>query len=239
MTPAEEHEREPGGDEMFAAEYVLGVLSANERQIATRRIATDAEFSRTVDQWEERLSPLGLSYAEIEPPAAVKHALDQRLFGAEPQPISVLSGLWQSLAVWRGLAAAALVALAFVVVHSILRPPAEAPDFQLVASLAADDTDVRYLAVYDPVHSRIGLSHVSGARAPNRDFELWVIEAGQSPISAGIIPVGETVHLALQANVARLLEQDAAFAITVEPEGGSPTGQPTGPIVAAGDLKKI
>ncbi|WP_028004210.1 anti-sigma factor [Sinorhizobium meliloti] len=239
MTPAEEHGREPGGDEMFAAEYVLGVLSADERQIAARRIATDAEFSRIVLQWGERLSPLGLSYAEIEPPAAVKHALDQRLFGAEPQPAAILRQLWQSLAVWRGLAAAALAALAFVIVDSIVRPPAETPDFQLVASLAADATDVRYLAVYNPVHSRIGLSHVSGARAPNRDFELWVIKAGQSPISAGIIPVGETVHLALQESVARLLEQDAAVAISLEPEGGSPTGQPTGPIVAAGDLKKI
>ncbi|MFC0810412.1 anti-sigma factor domain-containing protein, partial [Ensifer sp. P24N7] len=138
-----------------------------------------------------------------------------------------------------GVAAAALVALAFVVVDSILRPPAEAPGFQRVASLAADDTDVRYLAIYDPVHNRIGLSHLSGARAANRDFELWVIEAGQSPISAGIIPEGETVHLALQENVARLLERDAAFAISLEPEGGSPTGQPTGPLVAAGDLKSI
>jgi anti-sigma-K factor RskA len=219
MTPADEHEREPGGDDMFAAEYVLGVLPADERQIAAHRIAADAGFARLVEQWEERLSPLALSYAEIEPPAAVKQSLDDRLFGSDAQPFSMLSGFWQSLAVWRGLAAAAVVALAFVVADAILRPPSEAPSFQLVASLAADDTDVRYLAVYDPVQNRIGLSHVSGARAPNRDFELWVIEPGQSPISAGIIPVGETVHVALQENVARLLERDATFAITLEPEG--------------------
>ncbi|TIM97823.1 MAG: anti-sigma factor, partial [Mesorhizobium sp.] len=28
-------------------------------------------------------------------------------------------------------------------------------------------------------------------------------------------------------------------AVSLEPSGGSPTGQPTGPVVAAGDLKSI
>ncbi len=31
----------------------------------------------------------------------------------------------------------------------------------------------------------------------------------------------------------------AVFAISVEPDGGSTTGQPTGPVVAAGDLRAI
>jgi anti-sigma-K factor RskA len=68
MTPADEHEREPGGDDMFAAEYVLGVLPADERQIAAHRIAADAGFARLVEQWEERLSPLATSRCERERP---------------------------------------------------------------------------------------------------------------------------------------------------------------------------
>jgi anti-sigma-K factor RskA len=35
------------------------------------------------------------------------------------------------------------------------------------------------------------------------------------------------------------LEQGAVLAVSVEPPGGSPTGQPTGPVVATGDLKNI
>ncbi|TIM97758.1 MAG: anti-sigma factor, partial [Mesorhizobium sp.] len=36
MTLAEENGPERGGDDLLAAEYVLGVLAADERQIASR-----------------------------------------------------------------------------------------------------------------------------------------------------------------------------------------------------------
>src|SRR5262245_36292930 len=103
MSEAKDNGREPGGDEMLAAEYVAGVLAADERQAASRRIDSDPAFARLVDQWEVRLAPLGSAYQAIEPPAAVKAAIDGRLF-----PASGRSGLWSSLAFWRGLAAAAL-----------------------------------------------------------------------------------------------------------------------------------
>jgi anti-sigma-K factor RskA len=33
-----------------------------------------------------------------------------------------------------------------------------------------------------------------------------------------------------------LLQQGATIAISVEPRGGSPTGAPTGPVIASGSL---
>ncbi|MDF3074507.1 MAG: anti-sigma factor [Alphaproteobacteria bacterium] len=238
MTPADEYEREPDGDDALAAEYVLGVLQAVERQEAARRIDSDTEFRRLVTQWEERLAPLSASYAERNPPASVKQALDRRLFADEPRDRPALSRLWRSLALWRGLAAAATVALALFIAVSVLRPPVETQPVRFVASLAAPGSDVRYLAVYDVAHNRVGLSHVSGPRASNRDFELWIIKPGSAPVSLGIIPVGATVHLPSE-KAGGLPDQGAALAISLEPAGGSPTGQPTGPVVAAGDLRKI
>src|SRR5258707_11211773 len=107
MTLAEDNGPERGGDDLFAAEYVLGVLAADERQIASRRIDADAAFARLVDAWEVHLSPMAAAYPETEPPVRVKEAIDRRLFVAEPR-----AGLWSSLAFWRGLAAAAVAALA-------------------------------------------------------------------------------------------------------------------------------
>ncbi|TIP15200.1 MAG: anti-sigma factor, partial [Mesorhizobium sp.] len=52
MTLAEENGPERGGDDLLAAEYVLGVLAADERQIASRRLDTEAGFARLVDAWE-------------------------------------------------------------------------------------------------------------------------------------------------------------------------------------------
>ncbi|MFC6658304.1 anti-sigma factor domain-containing protein [Roseibium salinum] len=237
MTPVDENKREPGGDDMVAAEYVLGVLPAEERLAAARRIETDADFARLVETWEQRFSPLSEEFAEVTPPASLKASLDQRLFGRGEQ--QARPGLWDSLAFWRGLAAASLAALVVYVAVTTMWTPPDAPADQLVASLAAQDSDVHYVAVYDPVHSRVGLSHVSGARASGRDFELWVIDGG-APVSLGVIPVGASVDVSVQRPHRELLaKEDAALAVSLEPEGGSPTGQPTGPVVALGNLNKI
>ncbi len=145
MTPADENGREQGGDDMVAAEYVLGVTPARERQDVARRIASDAEFARLVDAWEMRLSPLARDYDEVPPHEALKRALDRRLFDtgqsdAAPSD-SVASRLWQSLTVWRGIAAASLVALVVYAAIPFISPPAEGPSVELVASLAAEDSD--------------------------------------------------------------------------------------------------
>lgn len=239
MIDADDNGRGLGGDDALAAEYVLGVLDAAERAAAARRIETDAAFAALVDGWEVRLAPLADSYAPVEPPAAAKAALDRTLFGGRAGEAAKPS-LWQSLALWRGLSAAALAALAFFVAlpYLVTPPGGEAPG-RLVASLAPQDSDVHYFVVYDARTSDIGLSHVTGARAEGRDFELWVVEQGEAPASLGIIPVGSSVHLAVGEQLRGKIEAGAAFAISLEPPGGSPTGQPTGPVVAAGALHTI
>jgi anti-sigma-K factor RskA len=232
MTPEDDNGPEPEGDDLFAAEYVLGVLAADEREIASRRIDADAAFARLVDAWEARLSPMAAVYPETEPPIRVKEAIDRRLFVAEPR-----AGLWSSLAFWRGLAAACVAALAITIAVPYLNPPVEPP--RLIASLAADSSDVRYLVVYDAARREVGLSHVSGERGAGRDFELWMIEGKNAPVSMGVIPAGQTAHMTIAPAVQEKLAQGAVLAVSLEPAGGSPTGQPTGPVVAAGDLKSL
>ena len=95
------------------------------------------------------------------------------------------------------------------------------------------------LAVYDAAHHEVGLSHVAGERAAGKDFQLWMIEGKNAPVSMGVIPTGPTVHIELTPALQQKLAQGAVLAISVEPAGGSPTGQPTGPVVATGDLKSI
>lgn len=240
MTLAEDNGPERGGDDMFAAEYVLGVLPADERQIASRRIDSETDFARLVDGWEDHLSPLAAAYPEIEPPASVKAAVDRRLFASTAAaPAEHRPGLWSSLAFWRGLAAAAVAALALYIAVPYVNPPAVQPQTRLVASLAADGSDVKYLAVYDAAHHDVSLSHVSGERASGKDFELWMIEGKNAPVSMGVIPSGATAHIVVSPAAQQKLAQGAVLAVSLEPPGGSPTGQPTGPVVAAGDLKSI
>lgn len=230
----------PEGDDLLAAEYVLGVLPADERQAVARRIEADRDFAHLVDAWEGRLSPLADAYVETPPPETIKAAIDRHLFApSPPRDAAARAGLWSSLAFWRGLAAAAVAALAIFLALPFVNPPTPQAEVRLVASLASDSSDVKYLAVYDAAHQQVGLSHVAGERAAGKDFELWMIEGKNPPVSVGVIPAGASTQIKLPAAVRQKLVAGAVLAISLEPAGGSKTGQPTGPVVAAGDLKNI
>lgn len=241
MTPGENDDLERGGDDLLAAEYVLGVLPADERREVAQRIERDADFARVVEMWEGRFSSLNAGYAEVDPPAAVKADLDTRLFGAGAGKAQPSSGMLGSLAFWRGLAiasVAALLAFAVWTAAPYMRPAGAPQDERLVASLASDETDVSYLVVYDDARGEIAMSHVAGDRAPERDFELWVI-GGDEVLSLGVVPVGENIRMAVAPDMREKIAPGMQFAITLEPLGGAPEGVATGPIVAAGDLRTI
>ena len=121
MSAVDENGPEHGGDDIVAAEYVLGVLSADERGVAARRIENDPAFAKLVEHWEADLSPLSTDYLEVEAPASVKAAIDRRLYSGGEVSVSAQSsaqegGILSSLAFWRGLAFASLAALAIYVV---------------------------------------------------------------------------------------------------------------------------
>jgi anti-sigma-K factor RskA len=237
MTEGTDHD--PNGDDLVAAEYVLGVLPAEERQVAARRIALDPAFARLVESWEARLDPLAADYAAVEPPAAVRQALEARLFGAESPKEDGGHRLLHSLGFWRTIAVTAVLALAIVMGTPFLKSIDQPPAIQLAASLRADGSDVSYFAFYDHAAGQLTLSHIAGTHAAEQDFELWLIEGDNRPISLGVVPLVETTRLELRNRLRPLIGTDAVLAISLEPQGGSPTGQPTGPVVAAGGIKPI
>jgi anti-sigma-K factor RskA len=73
---------------------------------------------------------------------------------------------------------------------------------------------------------------LAAGRAP----ELWLIPAGQKPISVGMIASNAPTTIALDPAMLARLGPTAALAVSVEPPGGSPTGQPTGPVIAKGAI---
>jgi len=241
MNGDDERDLERGGDYMLAAEYVLGVLDAAQRQEATRRIEADQAFARLVDAWEVRLSGLAEDYEPEAAPERVKAGIDLRLFGGRTDAHrSGRAGLWSSLAFWRGISAAAVAALLLIAAMSYFPGLGTAPPApRLMAALAADGSPVRYVALYDAAGAKVAMSHIAGERAADRDFELWLIEGNNAPMSVGVIPQGGSVSMALDDAMRGIMASGAVLAISEEPRGGSPTGQPTGPVVAAGDLRAI
>lgn len=243
MTFEDDHGPMDGSDDMLAAEYVIGALPAEERWQAALRIEREPAFTRLVDAWEARLSPLADDYPEVKPPSAAKQGIDRLLF-AECKavlPANAPAGLWKSLAFWRGLAAVAVALLIVAVAVPLLEPRVVPPEggTQFVASIAPKDSDVSYLAYYDPAIRSLSLSHVSGEREQGHAFELWAIEGQAKPVSLGVIPAGKTIRVRISPEIGKLLANGCTLAISLEASGGSTTGQPTGPVVAVGGLNQI
>ena len=137
------------------------------------------------------------------------------------------------------MAAASVVALALVVGWNLRPPVEEAPSARFVASLENPETDVRYLALYDEAHATISLSRLDGTAAADQDFELWVIEGDEAPASLGVLADADHIEVRPSEELRAKFASGAVLAVSLEPEGGSPTGQPTGAVVALGDLRSI
>ena len=238
MTDPMEHGDGERDDDLVAAEYVLGVLPAGERADVARRIDTDRDFAMLVIGWETRLSGMNDEFGETAPPARAWRGIEARLFPAEAETSPVRAGLMQSLAFWRGLSFAAIAAAAVLAAVVLTDIPVTPPGEELVASLSAADSDATFLAVKN-VDGSVRITRTGVEPPSGRSHELWVIVADRDPISLGLVTPQGTTRTDLPQDIAQLPDDALTLAVTLEPEGGAPEGKPTGPVIAAGQLKKI
>ena len=73
----------------------------------------------------------------------------------------------------------------------------------------------------------------------DRAAELWLSPSGGAPQSLGVIDPTHTGRMSIPQALRAGLGADALLAVSVEPLGGSPTGQPTGPVVAKGAMQAV
>ena len=69
----------------LAAEYVLGTLSADERDQAEALLVIDPGFAEIVRVWERRLGELNVMVEAVEPPPDVWDKIRTEIDGAEPR----------------------------------------------------------------------------------------------------------------------------------------------------------
>ncbi|WP_283179191.1 anti-sigma factor [Gemmobacter sp. 24YEA27] len=96
-----------------------------------------------------------------------------------------------------------------------------------------------YLVLYDSATGSVSLAHMTGDPVEGRDFQLWIARGAEAPVSLGVIPAGVSTRVGTTDQIRALMTTSAHMAISLEPPGGSPTGQPTGPVLAVGDLLDI
>lgn len=230
-------------DQLRYAEYVLGVLDADERAAVAHEVETDAAAATAVAAWQARLNPLAEGIAPLEPPPQVweriERSLPQSAAPSSRAPVAARAGLWENLPLWHWLGIGASVVAASLLVL-MLRAPSTSEGGYLTSTIRQQDGTTRWTAMIDLRHARlIVVPTAPVVLAQGRAPELWLIPPGQKPVPIGMVDRSEPVTIALdQAMVARL-GPAAAFAVSVEPIGGSPTGQPTGPVIAQGSIAGV
>lgn len=239
----------PDERDQLAAEYALGLLEGAELGRARVLAATNAVFSDQVARWSGRLAPLLDEVEPVEPPPQVIAAIRQRIAGTghalQQQPSNV-HYLRRRLNVWRGFAVGASALAASLALILVARPdpvtlaPPATPDAPLmVAVLEAAGSDAKLVATWDRTDRSLVVAAAAGVEPQTgRSYELWVIPADGTPRSMGLAPAGRSLHLRVAGALADQLAEGSTLAVSVEPTGGSPTGQPTGPVIAAGKLQR-
>ena len=229
----------------LAAEYALGVLSGQAMAHAAAREAQDPAFAADAQAWRERLQPL-LDALPAQTPSAelwprIRDAIERE--AAEPpkpllrDPVRPPAGrrprLWGA-----GLIAAGVAGLAMLV--GVRTWMVNEPALTAVLSAPAEQGGAPlYKARLEPRRHRVILTALAAPPGPSerdKSRELWLIPADGKPRPAGLIDPAHARPLPLDAALLAQAQPKTVLAISVEPAGGSPSGLPTGPVIAAGPL---
>lgn len=108
---------------------------------------------------------------------------------------------------------------------------------QYVALLQTDGSAPAFILTVDAGTKNFTVRKVGAAQQPGKSYELWIVsDKLQRPRSLGVIGGNDFTTRPALASYDPDTVNKATYAVTVEPEGGSPTGVATGPIVYTGKL---
>lgn len=219
--------------DMLAAEFVLGTLEGEQRRAFEAEMADDPVLRDLVNAWEARLVDLNDTTAAVQPPQRVWMEIEQAIAppaSSQADEPSTPSRWWQSLTLWRMTTAAAVLALVAVLVPTLIQPPEPKPVYDVVLRDKQDQP--QWMVVCDWRTREVAISRVAAsAPADDKAHELWLVQGNDAPpISLGVL-TGNQIKRALPANAT--WHHAKAFAVSLEPAGGSPTGAPTGPVLYA------
>jgi anti-sigma-K factor RskA len=229
MTDAED-------DATLAAEFVIGTLDPGAAAAAEARVAMDAAFARDVEDWRQRLAPLDDTATPDSPGEGLWPAIAAAITAPAPARAaprrSALSRWWTSLAAMRATAAGTAAAVVLLAAGLWLALAARPDTPRLIAVLVNDGQAGAIVEAF--ADGRTILVPLTDMPVPaGKALEVWTLpDPDTGPVSVGLMDRAQTLELRLGPLPEPTTDQ--LFEITLEPDGGSPTGRPTGPILFVG-----
>jgi anti-sigma-K factor RskA len=216
----------------LAAEYVLGTLRYRARRRFERWLLSP-QVGAIVKAWEDRLAGLEPQLAPVTPPATVWHGIEDKLELRKMQR--------RPAARWLAIAAS----LAFFVMAGILLTYRQPPDVPQLARtqeslLQADPQTIYWRVEVLGDHQELRLHAQNVYDLPvGKAHELWALPEGGAPVSLGLLPKTGEQRRVLTPAQQTALAGAKQIAVSLEPEGGSPTGAPTGPVLLVAPLSRV
>ena len=235
MSQADDHKYD---DIVLAGEYSLHLLNSADRDAFDDRLANEPDLRAILRDWDEGFIALAADIDPSAPPRHLKNQISLLLFqdtkipDAPPvrNPGRYLGGLFGALTAGV-LAMLMLVALP----ESYLYPPGDA----YTAQIQSEDRSLIVTARYDARQRSLHIDRLEGQSPEGRVLELWLIAEGSAtPVSLGVLPASQEARLRLDSTIVAQLAQ-GTLAISEEPPGGSPTGLPTGAVLAVGAVTEL
>lgn len=227
----------------LAAEYVLGTLDASERASVSARRAREPQLDAAIRAWEHRLAPLNDIVRPVAPPSGLLEKITTRIANggragiASPGGADVID-LTRRMKRWRTSAiAASALAASLAIAIGVDRFAPKPPSRNLVAVLQKDASSPAFLVSVDVDNRLMTVRPVAAKHEAGKSYELWIIhDSLGKPKSLGTVDDPAPVTKPTLAGFKPDVIEDSTYAITLEPEGGSPTGAPTGPVVFSGKM---
>jgi anti-sigma-K factor RskA len=238
-----------------AWEYRLGSLNQMVGSVEPRPIVWE-NIRSAIGHSTEPQGPLVLPEASPSPPVAL--AVVEHGPAVDDTKLTYLSSRlrrWRNVASFAtAIAATLLVMLGLQLYQPDLLPerirpkprteivevktatPAP-PSGQYVAVLQRDGSSPAFILTVDAATRNFTVRKVGASAEPGNSFELWLIsDKLPQPRSLGVIGDSDfTARPVLSSYDANTINA-ATFAVTVEPPGGSPNGQPTSAPIFTGKL---
>jgi anti-sigma-K factor RskA len=212
----------------LASEYALGTLRGPARRRFERWRASTPFVDERCRFWEERLMYLAKDLKPVQPPAHVWPAIQRRLnFTAR-----------STLRRTRWFAMAASIVLIGGIASLLYWRSVPATRATAVATISAKSGEHLWeLEVFGKADRLVARVAKLPARPAGSDYELWALPAGAAPVSLGVLPAAGASTRTLTSMQMQALAHSSQVAVSIEPLGGSPTGQPTGAVLYTATLR--
>ena len=230
----------------LAAEHAFGLTAGEDAGQAEALIEGDPEFAAMHALWRERLADVDASALQHSPGdalwARIEAGLPQvqaapatmRALQAQPGLAARLANLWQSLSFWRpaGLIAAMASLVLAAGLGVTMQQAARQPVLVAVLMTDANQPGAIVNVAADGSAELVPLGDIPVP--PGRALQVWTLwDKVRGPVSVGLSRSARRLDLDIKALPRTTPTQ--LFEITLEPEAGSPTGRPTGPILMKGN----